>query len=241
MPKSNHYYSKYAVEDLVKEMLQSIAKSHPRLQLRPPRKNNKRYFKKNSWRPFSSLVPTNEKKHLSKGNHFSSRYGGLKTQKEIPSFSAGTRTPVRTSTPQRKLFKVFCNFLFAMHSWLKYPSFEIKACQNPTITVPDMKVQRRSRNCPCLHLCSPRENGKSFFGFFIWQTIPSLIYTHEKKNFKRRSFLLHIWRFKNSRKYFPASIQTLNLRPHFRLPKKIGKSFLQCFFCNAFLTWIPIE
>ena len=62
MPKSNHYYSKYALEDLVKEMLQFIAKPHPCLQLHPLRKNNKRCFKNNSWRPFSSLVPTSEKK-----------------------------------------------------------------------------------------------------------------------------------------------------------------------------------
>jgi hypothetical protein len=64
-------------------MLSSAAWPYPHLNLHPPRKKNKKYSKCFSWRMFSSSIISNEKK-TSKGDHFFSRYGGSKTQKEIP-------------------------------------------------------------------------------------------------------------------------------------------------------------
>jgi hypothetical protein len=45
--------------------------------------------------PFAIL--TNTKKNTSKANHFSSKYGGSKIQKEIPNVLADAKTSVHTS------------------------------------------------------------------------------------------------------------------------------------------------
>jgi hypothetical protein len=57
-----------------------------------------------------------------------------------------------------------------------------------------------------------RKTKRGFLDFFRGQS--NLQYL---KNFKRQSILFQIWRFKISRKYFPASARTLDPCPHFCL------------------------
>jgi hypothetical protein len=55
------------------------------------------------------------KKKTLKGDHFSSRYGGSKIQKDSSNVCVEAPTPVRISICQKKMIKVFYSFLSARH------------------------------------------------------------------------------------------------------------------------------
>ena len=111
-------------EDLVKKCfhLQPSTTCHPNLSL--PKKKKK-------W----------------KANHLSSRYGGSKVQPKISSVRMDAKTSFRTSVRQRKLMKASSKYPFAVRSWLKYLLIK-QSMQNPTTTIPDMKVQNKVKKLP---------------------------------------------------------------------------------------------
>jgi hypothetical protein len=125
-----------------------------------------------------------------------------------------------------------------------------------------MKFQKKvKKNCLCLHLYlhpgptlalpwphpylyfrPSRKNGKRFFGIFLEDHLIFNIYKY-KRNFKRQSFFLQIWRFKNfQKKKFLASTWILDPHLHFCSPRKNGKRFSRFFFGRQFhLQYLPMK
>jgi hypothetical protein len=85
---------------------------------------------------------------------------------------------------------------------------------------------------PLPHLRLLKKNGKTYSKSFSWRTFPSLILINDKKeNIKGQSFLLQIWRFKDSK----INSQCPHGRQDPRLPKKINEGFLQISFLRCIL------